>query len=486
MSFLKQWRFWLSLLLLGFCFYFIQPNFNSNNTDGKLNFGLDIQGGYSYLLELNENEFKQNLLVKTIQALESSYDIQSEISNDQIFISSDQNTDVLNNLTIQSLGFEIIDRNNDGILLGLLEQNFNQSLSEMTLNAVEIVRSRVDFLGNKELSLQKVGLNKILLEIPGNLDTNVKDVISKTAKLTFHLEKNSLVNSKVFFNEETGEEIRVQDIPNLTGDYIQDASLQYNQNEPVVSFSFNKEGSDLFAKMTSENVGSRFAIVLDGALITAPVIREMIPGGSGQISGNFTNESANNLAIILKSGSLPTEIKIIQEKQVGPTLGREGVKKGVYASLIALIAITIFMIAYYKVSGLFTAITIISCLGMLFALMSLLNTTLTLPGVIGIVLTIGMCVDANVLVFERIRENYKNSIIENPKNDGFGSAYVTILDSNLTTLFAAIFLFAFGFGPIRGFSISLIIGIISSLIVTFIVLKFFIDITSGKYLGLNK
>jgi len=485
MSFLKQWRFWLSLLLIGFCFYFIQPNFNSKNSDFKLNFGLDIQGGYSYLLELNENEFKQNLLIKTVQALESSYGLQSDISNNQIFISSDQNIDLLNNLTIQSLGFEIIERNDNGVLIGLLEQNFNQSLSEMTLNAVEIVRSRVDFLGNKELSLQKVGLNKILLEIPGNLDSNVKDVISKTAKLTLHLEKQTLVNSKVFFNEETGEEVRVQEIPNLTGDYIQDAALQYNQNEPVVSFSFNKEGSDLFAKMTSENVGSRFAIVLDGALITAPVIREAITGGSGQISGNFTNESANNLAIILKSGSLPTEIKIIQEKQVGPSLGREGVEKGIYASLIALIAITLFMIAYYKVSGLFTALTIISCLGLLFALMSLLNTTLTLPGVIGIVLTIGMCVDANVLVFERIRENYKNNL-ENPKTDGFGSAYVTILDSNLTTLFAAIFLFAFGFGPIRGFSISLIIGIISSLIVTYIILKFFIDITSGKYLGLNK
>ena len=485
MSFLKQWRFWLSLLLIGFCFYFIQPNFNSKNSDFKLNFGLDIQGGYSYLLELNENEFKQNLLIKTVQALESSYGLQSDISNNQIFISSDQNIDLLNNLIIQSLGFEIIERNDNGVLIGLLEQNFNQSLSEMTLNAVEIVRSRVDFLGNKELSLQKVGLNKILLEIPGNLDSNVKDVISKTAKLTFHLEKQTLVNSKVFFNEETGEEVRVQENPNLTGDYIQNASLQYNENEPVVSFSFNKEGSDLFAKMTSENVGSRFAIVLDGALITAPVIREAITGGSGQISGNFTNESANNLAIILKSGSLPTEIKIIQEKQVGPSLGREGVEKGIYASLIALIAITLFMIAYYKVSGLFTALTIISCLGLLFALMSLLNTTLTLPGVIGIVLTIGMCVDANVLVFERIRENYKNNL-ENPKTDGFGSAYVTILDSNLTTLFAAIFLFAFGFGPIRGFSISLIIGIISSLIVTYIILKFFIDITSGKYLSLNK
>ena len=485
MSFLKQWRFWLSLLLIGFCFYFIQPNFNSKNSDFKLNFGLDIQGGYSYLLELNENEFRQNLLIKTVQALESSYGLQSDISNNQIFISSDQNIDLLNNLTIQSLGFEIIERNDNGVLIGLLEQNFNQSLSEMTLNVVEIVRSRVDFLGNKELSLQKVGLNKILLEIPGNLDSNVKDVISKTAKLSLHLEKQTLVNSKVFFNEETGEEVRVQEIPNLTGDYIQDASFQYNQNEPVVSFSFNKEGSDLFAKMTSENVGSRFAIILNGALITAPVIREAITGGSGQISGNFTNESANNLAIILKSGSLPTEIKIIQEKQVGPSLGREGVEKGIYASLIALIAITLFMIAYYKVSGLFTALTIISCLGLLFALMSLLNTTLTLPGVIGIVLTIGMCVDANVLVFERIRENYKNNL-ENPKTDGFGSAYVTILDSNLTTLFAAIFLFAFGFGPIRGFSISLIIGIISSLIVTYIILKFFIDITSGKYLGLNK
>ena len=485
MSFLKQWRFWLSLFLIGFCFYFIQPNFNSKNSDFKLNFGLDIQGGYSYLLELNENEFRQNLLIKTVQALESSYGLQSDISNNQIFISSDQNIDLLNNLTIQSLGFEIIERNDNGVLIGLLEQNFNQSLSEMTLNAVEIVRSRVDFLGNKELSLQKVGFNKILLEIPGNLDSNVKDVISKTAKLSLHLEKQTLVNSKVFFNEETGEEVRVQEIPDLTGDYIQDASFQYNQNEPVVSFSFNKEGSDLFAKMTSENVGSRFAIILDGALITAPVIREAITGGSGQISGNFTNESANNLAIILKSGSLPTEIKIIQEKQVGPSLGREGVEKGIYASLIALIAITLFMIAYYKVSGLFTALTIISCLGLLFALMSLLNTTLTLPGVIGIVLTIGMCVDANVLVFERIRENYKNNL-ENPKTDGFGSAYVTILDSNLTTLFAAIFLFAFGFGPIRGFSISLIIGIISSLIVTYIILKFFIDITSGKYLGLNK
>ena len=485
MFFLKQWRFWLSLLLIGFCFYFIQPNFNSKNSDFKINFGLDIQGGYSYLLELNENEFKQNLLIKTVQFLENSHDIESTILDDDILIPSGQKIENLNNLFIQSLGFEIVDQSEDGTIIAILDQNFNQSLSEMTLNAVEIVRSRVDYLGNKELSIQKVGLNKILLEIPGDLDSNVKDVISKTAKLTLHIEKKSLVNSKVFTNKETGEEVRVQEIPNLTGDYIQDASLQYNQNEPVVAFSFNKEGSDLFAKMTSEHVGSRFAIVLDGALITAPVIREAITGGSGQISGSFTNETANNLAIILKSGSLPTEIKIIQEKQVGPTLGREGVKKGVYASLIALIAITLFMIAYYKISGLFTTLTIISCLGLLFAFMTLLNTTLTLPGVIGIVLTIGMCVDANVLIFERIRENFKNSI-DNPKNDGFNSAYVTILDSNLTTLFAAIFLFAFGFGPIRGFSISLIIGIISSLIVTYVVLKFLINITPEKFLGLNK
>ena len=192
MFFFKQWRFWLSLLLVGFCFYFILPNFNSKNSDFKINFGLDIQGGFSYLLELNENEFKHNLLIKTTQALENSYNILSEISEDQIFIPSSQNISELNNLVIQSLGLEVIDRFDDGILLGILEQNFKQSLAEMTLNAVEIVRSRVDFLGNKELSIQKVGLNKILLEIPGDLDNNVKDVISKTAKLTLHLEKKNI------------------------------------------------------------------------------------------------------------------------------------------------------------------------------------------------------------------------------------------------------------------------------------------------------
>jgi len=485
MSVLKRWRVWVSLFMLSFCFYAIKPNFSENQVSQKINFGLDIQGGYSYLLELNQGEYKENLLTKTSQILESAYNINSSINNGNIVIPTNQNLDALDNITIQSLGIELLDNTSDEYIYSISEQSFNQSLSDMTLNAVEIVRSRVDYLGNKELSIQKVGLNKILLEIPGNLDSNVKDVISKTAKLTLHLEKKTFANTILFTNESTGEEVRVQEIANLTGDYIQDASLQFSQNEPVVSFSFNKEGSELFAKMTSENVGKRFAIVLDGALITAPVIREAITGGSGQISGNFTNETANNLAIILKSGSLPTQISIIQEKQVGPTLGQAGVKKGVYASLIALIVITLFMIAYYRVSGLFTALTIVTCLALLFALMSLLNTTLTLPGVIGIVLTIGMCVDANVLVFERIRENFQSKI-DNPKNDGFNAAYITILDSNLTTLFAAVFLFAFGFGPIRGFSISLIIGILSSLIVTYVLLKLFLEITPSKYIGLNR
>ena len=485
MTVLKRWRVWVSLFILSFCFYAIKPNFSANQDSQKINFGLDIQGGYSYLLELNQDEYKQNLLTKTSQILESAYSIKSSIVGGNIIIPANQNLESLNNVTIQSLGLEVLDKNTSETIYTISDQSFNQSLSDMTLNAVEIVRSRVDYLGNKELSIQKVGLNKILLEIPGNLDSNVKEVISKTAKLTLHLEKKTFANSTTFINESTGEEVRVQEIANLTGDYIQDASLQYSQNEPVVSFSFNKEGSDLFAKMTTENVGKRFAIVLDGALITAPVIREPITGGSGQISGNFTNESANNLAIILKSGSLPTQISIIQEKQVGPTLGQAGVEKGVYASIIALIVITIFMIVYYRVSGLFTALTIIACLALLFALMSLLNTTLTLPGVIGIVLTIGMCVDANVLVFERIRENFQSKV-DNPKNDGFNAAYVTILDSNLTTLFAAVFLFAFGFGPIRGFSISLIIGILSSLIVTYVLLKLFLELTPSKFIGLNR
>ena len=349
MLILKEWRLWLSLFLIFFCFYFIKPNFTHNQDSNKINFGLDIQGGYSYLLELNEDEYLNNLLTKTSQAFENDYNIESFIDQGTLFIPSNQDLEKINNILLQNIGLEELNRSSEGKTYKISKKNFNQSLSDMTLNAVEVVRSRVDFLGNKELSIQKVGLNKILLEIPGNLDNNVKEVISKTAKLTFHLQKNSIVGSKTFINEETGEQIRVQEIPNLTGDYLQDASLQYYQNEPIVAFSFNKEGSNLFAQMTSENVGTRFAIVLDGALITAPVIREAITGGSGQISGGFSNEGANNLAIILKSGSLPTDITIIQEKQIGPTLGKEGVKKGVYASVIALIAITLFMIFYYRI-----------------------------------------------------------------------------------------------------------------------------------------
>ena len=187
MTIFKQWRLWFSLLLVMFCFYFIKPNFSDSPQDFKINFGLDIQGGYSYLLELNEEEYKQNLLIKISQALESSYDISSKIDEDFIYVPSNQNLEKLNNIIVQSLGLEIADQTSEGTLYNIITQYFNNSLSDMTLNAVEIVRSRIDFLGNKELSIQKIGLNKILLEIPGNLDNNVKEVISKTAKLTLHL-----------------------------------------------------------------------------------------------------------------------------------------------------------------------------------------------------------------------------------------------------------------------------------------------------------
>jgi len=240
----KQWRLWVSLLLLIGSYIFIKPNFEDQTSDSKINFGLDIQGGFSYLLELNEEEYLNNLLVKTSQYIENTYSISSDIDNGEIVISKNQNLDALTNIVIQNLGLEINEKSDKENSYIFSKQSFNKSLSDMTLNAVEIVRSRVDFLGNKELSIQKVGLNKILLEIPGDLDNNVKEVISKTAKLTLHLEKNNIVGSKTFINEETGEQVRVQEIPNITGDFIQDASLQYNQNEPVVAFSFNKEGTN--------------------------------------------------------------------------------------------------------------------------------------------------------------------------------------------------------------------------------------------------
>ncbi len=484
MSILKKWRLWSSLLILLFCYFAITPNFQKNESSNKINYGLDIRGGNSFLLELSEDVFKNNLLLKIASQLELDYNLKSNITDNQIELNNSQDLTKLTNQVLQSMGLTLDVKSDLISTLNLDNQYFKKSISDMTLNAVEIIRSRVDFLGNKELSIQKTGLNRILLEIPGSLNENVKEIISKTAKLNFHIEKDSYVDTMLLENIETKEFVRVISRPSLTGDYLQDASLQYDNNSPVVSFSLNKAGADIFGDLTSKNVGKRIAIVLDGSLISAPVVRDTISGGAGTISGNFTNEEANNLAIILKSGSLPTDITIIQEKQVGPSLGKEGVTKGVYASAIALIAITIFMIAYYRVSGFFTAISIVICLLLLFSLMSLMNATLTLPGVIGIVLTIGMCVDANVLVYERIKENFINKS-EDPKNDGFNSAFITILDSNLTTLFAAIFLFAFGFGPIRGFSISLIIGIFSSLIVTYIILKLFLEIVPINKTGLK-
>lgn len=485
MSLIKDWRLWASVTLIILSSYFLKPNFD-NSLDNKINFGLDIQGGYSYLLELDEKEYLFNLLSKTKQNLSDKYKIEILIKDINLEIPNVNGDVVISKEDIRNFMLEPVDRNNEFTSYKISNEYFSKSLSDMTLNSIETIRSRVDYLGNKEISIQKFGLNKILLEIPGSLDENVKEVISKTAKLTFHIENSSISNSKLFVNKSTGEEIRAQAAPNITGDLIQEAQVQFNeQNQPIVTLSFNKEGSKMFSNMTTEFVQYRFAIVLDDNLITAPVIREPITGGRASISGSFTNDEANNLAIILKSGSLPTKISIIQEKQIGPSLGKEGVNKGIYASIISLLSISLFMIIYYRLSGLYTTFTIILCLVLLFALMSILNATLTLPGIIGVVLTIGMCVDANVLIFERIRENFKHNT-DSPKNDGFNSAFVTILDSNLTTLFAAVFLFAFGFGPIRGFSISLIIGIVSSLIVTYVFLKFFINITSEKYLNLNK
>ena len=258
-----------------------------------------------------------------------------------------------------------------------------------------------------------------------------------------------------------------------------------NSGQWVVNLDMNNEGTRKWSRFTGANKNKQVAISLDNKVYMSPVIRDKIPSGSTQISGFADANEAKDIANVLQAGELPTPVNIIQERTIGPSLGKDSIDLGKKAIVFGMTLVMIFMIIYYKISGLFTVITIISCLGLLFALMSLLKTTLTLPGVIGIVLTIGMCVDANVLIFERIRENFKIQS-DNPKSDGFNAAYITILDSNFTTLFAAIFLFAFGFGPIRGFSISLIIGIISSLIVTYVILKFFLNATPEKYLGLQK
>jgi preprotein translocase subunit SecD len=362
--------------------------------------------------------------------------------------------------------------------------------------AIETIRRRVDALGTTEPNIVRQGTDRIVVQAPGLADPKIlKELIGKTAKLTFQFVHPDYSDAgpipaaqakqvrpppgAVLLPSQDGADAfeMIEKRVIVSGEDLVDAQPGFDQrtNEPVVNFRFNQVGARRFGKATQENVNRRFAIVLDNKVISAPSIREPILGGSGQISGRFTVQSANNLAILLRSGALPASLAVIEERSVGPSLGADSIAAGKIAAVIAVCAVAAFMMIAYGLFGFFSIISLMLNVMLIMGIMTAMQSTLTLPGIAGIVLTMGMAVDANVLIYERMREELRNgkSAI-NAMESGFQRAMGTIVDSQLTTLIAGVILFWLGSGPIRGFGVTLTIGLITSVFTAVIVTRLII------------
>ena len=336
--------------------------------------------------------------------------------------------------------------------------------------ALEIVRRRIDEIGTNEPNILKRGNDRILVELPGLDDPmRIKSLLGKTANLTFRFVTNNNEDSfgaEKLEYEDGSEESMVSKRIILSGDNLLDAQprMDSENNETVVSFTLDRVGAKRFGKATSTGIGKQLAIVLDGKIISAPVVRDIIASGSGQISGGFTFQSATDLALLLRSGALPAPLNIIEERTVGPDLGQDSINAGMIALIIGFVLVILFIFIKYKIFGLITNAALIINLFLLVGILTIFEATLTLPGIAGIILTVGMAVDANVLIFERIKEelkNEKNNLIA--FDSGYTKSRTAILDANITTLLAAIILFFMGSGPIKGFSLTLGIGIFTTL-----------------------
>ncbi|MEL6437143.1 MAG: protein translocase subunit SecD, partial [Pseudomonadota bacterium] len=390
--------------------------------------------------------------------------------------------------TLRELTFN--DVGNGRLELELTDQGLDYRMNGAVTQTVEVLRGRIDELGTTEPVIQRQGTDRIIVQVPGLDDPQrLKDIIGTTARLTFQMvDGENSVEDALSGRPPVGTEVAFSTddppIPYLletreivTGENLEDAQAGFDQvtSEPIVTFRFDGSGAQRFGRATQENVGRPFAIVLDDQVISAPVIREPILGGSGQISGNFTVEGANDLAILLRAGALPLKPTFVEERTVGPSLGADSIAAGEIAGVVGAIAVLVFMFAAYGFLGIIANLALAINIVLVVAALSALGATLTLPGIAGIVLTVGMAVDSNVLIFERIREERigGRSLIQSI-DAGFSRALTTIVDANVTTLIAAIILFYLGSGPIRGFAVTLAIGIITTVFTAFILTRWMV------------
>ncbi|MGX9350126.1 protein translocase subunit SecD [Shimia sp. W99] len=368
----------------------------------------------------------------------------------------------------------VVSTEGDVVVVELSEAEKLATDERTVQQALEIIRRRIDEVGTREPTIQRQGADRILIQVPGiGSAAELKDIIGTTAQLTFHpvvsrsttADTNPGAGNDLFPSlDEEGVYYVVESAPVVTGEELVDAQPAFDQNgSPAVSFRFNPTGARKFGNYTAENIGSPFAIVLDGEVVSAPVIQAHISGGSGIITGRFSVEELTNLAVLLRAGALPAGLEFLEERTIGPELGQDSIEAGRIACIVAFAAVLVFMFLSYGTFGVFANIALILNVGLIFGLLSLIGATLTLPGIAGIVLTIGMAVDANVLVFERIREELKSA--KGPARAielGYEKALSAILDANITTFITAVILFAVGSGPVRGFAITLGLGILTS------------------------
>jgi len=469
--------------------------------------GLDLQGGSHILLEVDTNAVRKDKLEATrddvrrllrearvgytglvVRGNSVEVRIRDAAHTEQALTKLRELSVPLGGI-LGGSGQRSLDVSSDGnlIKLALTDTAILERVRQSVEQSIQIIERRVNELGTVEPLIQRQGADRILVQVPGLQDpTRLKELLGKTAKLDFRMvdtgnSPEEAVKGRVPPEDDLLYTASAPKQPYLiekrvvvSGGDLTDAQPGFDQrtNEPIVSFRFNNSGSIKFARATQENVGKPFAIVLDNEVISAPVIREPITGGSGQISGSFTVQSANDLAILLRAGALPAPLTIIEERTVGPGLGADSIAQGKISSYVGAAMVIIFMVATYGLFGVFANIAVAINVAMIFGVLSLLGATLTLPGIAGIVLTVGIAVDSNVLIYERVREEVRGGRTAiNAIDAGFSRALATILDSNITTFIAAAVLFYIGTGPVRGFAVTLGIGILTTVFTAFTVTR---------------
>ena len=487
------------------------PSWPSFLPSGLVNLGLDLRGGAHLLAEVEvEDVYAARMkslwptlrdTLRTERATIGTIRLQQDGPSDQLRVRISQ-PDAMSQAiaaakklsqpvsSITGAGARDLDvYGEDDILVVTLSEAERAATDDRTVKqALEIIRRRIDEVGTREPTIQRQGALRVLIQVPGiGSAAELKELIGTTAQLTFQpvigpasdAETNPGIGNELLPSLDEPGQFYILDVaPVVTGEDLVDAQPSFDQNgRPAVNFRFNPSGARRFGDYTAENIGEPFAIVLDGEVISAPVIQSHIPGGSGIITGSFSVEESSNLAILLRAGALPAGLDFLEERTIGPELGADSIQAGKVACIVAFVGVLVFMALSYGLFGLFANVALIVNIGLIFGLLSLIGATLTLPGIAGIVLTIGMAVDANVLIFERIREELKTA--KGPSRAielGYEKALSAILDANITTFITAVILFAMGSGPVRGFSITLGLGILTSVFTAIFVTRLLVVI----------